>query len=160
MRVIRWIGIAIGVLVLCVGALAIGARFSDGPIAMFPGGPFRSGEWVEAADVDWSFATDLEEIELQSDDRSRTTWILVLDGEPYVPCALGFPPGKRWHQDALESPDAVVRVQGKRYRRRLARVDDEALRARLFEVAGNKYPSGPTSELEGVWFFHLAPPQS
>ena len=48
MRVIRWIGIAIGVLVLCVGALAIGARFSDGPIAMFPGGPFQSGEWVEA----------------------------------------------------------------------------------------------------------------
>jgi hypothetical protein len=159
MGVFRWIGIAIGLLVLAVGAVAIGARFADGPIAIFPGGPFRSGQWVDTPVVDWSFAADVEEIELQSEDRSRTTWILVLDGEPYVPCSIGFPPGKRWHKEALKRPKAVVRIQGKRYHRRLERVEDEALHARLFEAARAKYPTGPTTDREGIWFFHLAPPR-
>jgi hypothetical protein len=158
MRVLRWLLILIGVLVAAVGAVALGARFADGPIAMFPGGPFRSGELVPDPNVDWSFAKDVQEVELESAGRSRTTWILVLDGQGYIPCSIDFPPMKRWHQEALVQPEAVVRVGGKRYRVRLERADDPALRARLVEAAKAKYTGGPVSDESRAWFFHLAPP--
>jgi hypothetical protein len=157
MRVLRWIGIALAALVLALAALAAGARFADGPVAALPGGPLASGEWVEDPNVDWSFASGIQEIELESAGRSRTTWILVLDGEAYVPCSLDFPPLKRWHEEALERPEAVVRVLGRRYRRRLVRVDDQALRGRLSEEVRRKYGGGPVSDPSRAWFFHLAP---
>lgn len=157
MKILKGFGFAIlGLLVLGVG-IAVGARFADGPVAMLPGGPLSSGEWVEESDVDWTFATDIPEIELQSGDRSRTTWILVLDGEAYVPASLSFPPGKTWHREALTDPAAVVRVEGKRYRRNLEKVDDPELEARLGEVVLEKYTPPPGGG--GAWFFHLAPPE-
>jgi hypothetical protein len=60
----------------------------------------------ERAGAGWSFVNDVGEIELQleSQTTSRTTWILYLDGQAYVPCSLGFPPGKSWYrQAALDS---------------------------------------------------------
>ena len=38
MKMIRWIGIALGTLIALVALVAFGARFADGPVAMFPGG--------------------------------------------------------------------------------------------------------------------------
>ena len=159
MRLLRWIAIVFAGLVMLVGAVAFGARFADGPIAVFPGGPFASGEWVEDPNVDFSFAANIEEIELESgaSPTSRTTWILLDGKRAYIPCSLGFPPGKRWHTEALASPEAVVRIEGKRYRRRLVKVEDDALVQRLATAAGQKYGSGPPGG-SGVWFFHLAPP--
>ena len=159
MRVLRAIAIGVGVLVLLVAAVAFGARFADGPVALFPGGAFRTGDWVEDPAADLSFAADIQEIELESGEppTSRTVWILVEGGAAYVPCSLSFPPGKRWHFDALEHPAAVVRVDGKRYRRRLEKVQDPALHARLIEAAQAKYSSGPVSGEGDVWFFLLAP---
>jgi hypothetical protein len=160
MRILRWLLYAIVALALALGVVAFAARYADGPVAMFPGGPLRSGDFVEDPAVDWSFASGIQEIELQSSGRSRTTWILVVDGEAYIPCSLDYPPGKRWHQEALSQPDAVVRVDGRRYRRRLVRVDDPALRKRLIEAAVAKYSGGPVSDESRAWFFHLAPPAS
>lgn len=159
MKLLSWIAIVVGGLVFLVGAIAFGARFADGPVALLPGGPFASGEWVEDPDVDFGFAAEIQEIELQSGapPSSRTVWILVDGRAAYVPCSLGFPPGKRWHTEALIHPDAVVRIEGRRYRRRLVKVEDEALAARLGAVAREKYSGGPPGDA-GVWFFHLAPP--
>ena len=160
MKVLRWIAIGLGVLVLLALGVVMGARFADGPLALLPGGPFASGDWVEGPAVDWTFAKDIQEIELQSGDpeRSRTVWILVLDGEAYVPCSLTFPPGKRWHTQALNDPEAVVRVEGKRYRRNLRKVEDEALHAKLVERVAAKYAGvGPPGDAGSVWFFRLAP---
>ncbi len=156
MKFLKIAGIGIVGLLVFIGLVAFGARFADGPVAILPGGPFTSGEWVEETDVDWSFAADVQEIELQSSERSRTTWVLVLDGAAYVPVSLSFPPGKSWHHEALEDPAAVVRVDGKRYRRTLVKVDDPELEARLEEVVLGKYTPPPSDA--GVWFFHLAPP--
>ena len=164
LRFFRWIAIGLGALVVVLIGIAMAARLSDGPIgdgpiAAFPGGKFQSGTWVEDEVVDFTFATEIQEVELQSAGRSRTTWILVLDGNAYIPVGLGFPPGKRWHKEALEDPTAVLRVEGRRYRRTLVRVDDEAMRRRLGEVGLAKYGPGPAGgDLSGIWFFHLAPP--
>ncbi len=66
MKLLRWIAIVLGAFVMLVAAVAFGARFADGPIAIFPGGAFAMGVWVEDPNVDFSFAADIEEIELES----------------------------------------------------------------------------------------------
>jgi hypothetical protein len=159
MKLLRWLGIGLGALVVLLAAVAFGARYADGPIAIFPGGAFQSGEWVREPVDDWSFAGPVQEIELQSGSppTSRTVWILVDGQEAYVPCSLGFPPGKRWHTEALTNPDAVVRIDGRLYPRKLEKVEDEALQDRLRTLAEQKYGGGPPGD-SGVWFFHLAPP--
>jgi len=158
-KILRWLGIGLGCLVVLIAAVAFGARFADGPVAVFPGGAFQSGDWVEDTSVDFGFAADIAEIELESGapPTSRTTWILVEGAKAYVPCSLGFPPGKRWHKEALTKPDAVVRIAGKRYRRTLVKIEDEALEGRLKAIVGDKYSGGPPSD-SGVWFFELAAP--
>ena len=158
MKWIRRLALLLAVLVLAVAALAFGSRFADGPLEPFRGGPFKSGEWVEDPDVNWLFAADVKEVELESGEGSRITWILVVDGEAYVPCSLRFPPGKRWHLDALEDPRAVLRIDGRRFRRRLVREEDPARRQRLFDVGRAKYGYPPDTPLDQIWFFRLAPP--
>ena len=88
MRFLRWIGIGLAVVVLGLVAIAIVARSSDGPLAVFPGGPLRTGELVTGPEPDWSFARDIELLELQLVDpaSSRNTWLLVHEGKLYVPC--------------------------------------------------------------------------
>src|SRR5262245_37456151 len=97
---LRWLIRIAGGLVALVALLFVGARFHDGPLGPIPGGALASGELVSQPVGDWSFAKDVKEIELQLDaqDTSRTTWILVNEGQAYVPCSLGFPPMKSWHE--------------------------------------------------------------
>ena len=100
------------VVVVLVVVLFVFARFADGPIAIIPGGPLQAGELVADPVADWAFAESIDEIEMQlaSDDTSRTTWILYQDGNAYIPCSLGFPPGKDWHLRADKDGRAIVRI--------------------------------------------------
>lgn len=156
MKVLRFLALAVLAVALVLGAVAVGARFADGPFGPLPGGALRSGEWVEAPVGDWSFATDVAEIELQleSQERSRTTWILVHDGAAFVPASVEFPPGKTWHTEALEDGRARIRVEGKRYPVALAKIDDPALETTLGQVVEGKYPTRPPDE-GGAWFFSV-----
>ena len=85
---LRIAGGLIGSLALLFTITLVGARFADGPIAIFAGGPFTSGELVTGAEPDWSFAHDITEVEFQlvEPPRSRTTWILEHEGKIYIPC--------------------------------------------------------------------------
>ncbi len=154
--VLRWVGIGTVFLGSLLVLTTLVARCSDGPIALFPGGALTSGEWVEGPVTDWSFASGVPEIELQlaAQETSRTTWILVHDGRAYVPCSLGFPPGKTWHEDARRDGRAVLRIEGRRYRATLVKVDDEATAAALERVVDAKYGGGPG---EAGWFFRIDP---
>jgi hypothetical protein len=137
-----------------------GARLHDGPLGPIPGGPLEAGELVSEPVADWSFVKDVEEIELQleSQQRSRITWIFFLDGKAYVPATLDFPPGKTWHKDAADDGRATLRIEGKRYPVTLTKLDDavaqqmgEAARAEL----ARKYGELPQSE-SGAWIFEVA----
>src|SRR5437773_61502 len=101
-RIVRSIVIILLVLVVAIGAVFVGARFHDGPLALIPGGPLQRGELVAQAPTDWSFAAGVQEIEMQLayENTSRTTWIVAKDGAAYIPCSLNFPPGKRWYKAA------------------------------------------------------------
>jgi hypothetical protein len=155
-RLFRFVGL---VLLGAVGfalLVALLARFSDGPIGPFPGGPLRSGEFAAELPPDWSFAREVGEIELQTEQPavSRTVWVLVLDGELYVPC--GYPQAKRWPEQVARDPDAVLRIEGVRYRGRLERVSELDLLERLLAEAARKYRVGDSPDLrENTWVYRF-----
>ena len=155
MRLLRIIGLLLLAAAVALVLVALGARFHDGPLGLFPGGPLEGGLLEESPVSDWSFATDEGTIELQLlvQERSRTVWILVRDGVAFSPCNLGFPPGKSWHERAVEDGRAVLRMQGWRYPVTLDRVEDAELTAALGDVMRAKYSGGPPGDI--VWYFRV-----
>ena len=157
---LRWIGIIAAALVGLVATVAVAARLSDGPIGPFPGGAFGEGPLSTEAEIDWSFAAPIGEIELQllEPPRSRTVWLLVHEGELYVPC--GFPNiriWKQWPHEALRDGRALLRVDGTVYPRRAVRVDDEALIETLRSLAADKYDLLEGASDSEIWFFRMDP---
>jgi hypothetical protein len=155
MVVLRWVVRIVALVLVLVVLVVVGARFHDGPLGPLPGGPLASGPLVTEPVSDWSFATDVAEIELQlvSQTKSRTTWIIVHEGRAYIPAATEFPPGKTWHHAALEDGRATLRIAGTRYPVTLAKVEDPALLTAVRADAVRKYPARPGGE---VWLFALA----
>ena len=160
MAAIRWLlRIVLGAIAL-VALLFFGARFRDGPLGPIPGGALEAGPEVTEPVGDWSFAKDVGEIELQlaSQTTSRTTWVLVHEGQAYVPCSLGFPPGKSWYKQAVVDGRATLRIEGKRYPVTLTKLDDAAvqqLEATVRSEVTRKYGQMPPSDA-GVWLFRVA----
>jgi hypothetical protein len=156
-------------LIVGIGALLIGARFSDGPLAIIAGGPFKTGQRVTAPVSDWSFVHDIQEVEFQLLDppRSRTTWIIEHDGKAYIPS--GYMTtwwGKLWKHWPLEAEKdgrILLRVGDSVYERQLVRVDTGPLLAPLAAELGRKYAGGANNiPVEAVtsgylWLFELAP---
>jgi hypothetical protein len=155
MRILRLLALGVAVLAIAIGVMSVAARFFDGPLAVFPGGAFRSGDWVAAPIVDWSFATDVDTLEMQLEgaDTSRTVWILVNDGVAYIPASLDFPPGKTWHKKAVADGRAILRHEGRRYPVTLEKTGDEAVITALAAVVESKYGSAPPGD--GTWYFAL-----
>ena len=122
---VRKVLLVVGVLVLIpvvgLGALAVSARFSDGPSVVFAGGPLVAGELVTGPEPDWSFARDVGTIELQLLDppRSRLIWIAEYEGKIYVVSGyMGNFIGrlwKKWPAQAERDGRAILRIEGKRY---------------------------------------------
>jgi len=156
MRIMRWIGIAVVGVIALLMLVAFAARYLDGPVGPLPGGPLEAGELQESLISNWSFAADEELIEMQlvSQKRSRTTWILVRGGEAFIPCSLSFPPGKRWHQSALKDGRALLRIRGRRYPVVLERVEDAKLAQALGYVLRAKYGREPLAS-GGIWYFRF-----
>jgi hypothetical protein len=156
-------GVAKGVvagLALLVG-VAVVARFHDGPISIFPGGPFRSGERV-MAEPDWAFARDIPEVELQLVDppRSRIVWLVVHDGLPYVACGfLDVPLWKQWPYEVLEDDRVLLRIDDRIYERDAIKVTDPEEFAAVAALAAEKYGfgTGEPPDPDAVWFFRLEP---
>ena len=177
MRFLRWVGIALAVLILGLVAVAMVARSSDGPLgpfplALLPGGPLLAGDLVRGPEPDWSFARDIElmEFQLLEPARSRTIWLLVHEGRLYV--ASGYMNSwwgrlwKQWPIDAMEDGRAVIRIAGKRYEREAIRVTDPELFWSLIKEVRRKYrplededlpDELPSLESTGAWLFELAP---
>jgi hypothetical protein len=165
---VRVLGIVVAVIALAIGGLAVAARLHDGPIAIFAGGPFTSGEPVTGPEPDWSFVRDVGEVEFQLHEppRSRTTWILYHGGKAYIPC--GYMTTwwgklwKRWPLEVARDPRVVLRVDGKRYERRLVRIESGPEVAPLLAELSRKYAGGREIPMEAVtsgylWLFELAP---
>ncbi len=174
-RVLVVVAILILVPVVALGALMVSARFSDGPSAVFSGGPLVAGELVTGPEPDWSFAHDVGTIELQLLDppRSRTIWIAEHEGKAYV--VSGYMDSfigrrwKKWPAQAERDGRAIVRIEGKRYERQLVRIRTGAIVDDVAAAFNRKYnidvrrPPGMTrAEVESgkLWLFEMAPPSA
>jgi hypothetical protein len=155
--ILRWLLRVLVAIVALIVAVFLGARLHDGPLGPIPGGALASGDWAEGQTSDWSFAKDVAEIEMQleSQSTSRTTWILVRDGQAWIPCSLGFPPGKTWYEEVAKDGRAVLRIEGKRYAVTLARDDDASLPDFATAEVKRKYGNPPPTDA-GVLFFRVA----
>jgi hypothetical protein len=158
---VRGLTILIGIPLLVLAVASVVARFSDGPIAMLPGGPLEAGELVVPPIGDWSFASGVEEIELQLLDpaRSRTVWIVVHDGVAFVPCGfLDVPLFKQWPYQALEDGRAILRIEGRRFPVELAKVEDADTHLHVARLAADKYGygAGEAPDPDVVWYFRVA----
>ncbi len=66
MAILRWIGRIFVLLIVAAVVTGFAARFTDGPLAMFPGGELVAGEMVAEPLADWSFVHALEEMAARS----------------------------------------------------------------------------------------------
>ncbi len=160
MKILRWLGI--GVLAILGLLVVVGtvSRFQDGGIGPFPGGPLEAGELIADPSVDWSFAVSVQEIEFQllNPPRSRVTWILVHEGQLYIPCGYpNFRLLKQWPHEALRDGRSLLRIQGKRYERQAVRVEDSQQLVVLTEKLRQKYPLGAGYDPDKLWFFRMDP---
>ena len=169
-NMVRKILVVVGVLILipivAFGTLAVSARASDGPSAVFDGGPLVSGDLVTGSEPDWSFARNVMTIELQLLDppRSRLIWIAEHEGKIYV--VSGYMNSflgrlwKKWPAQAEQDGRAILRIDGKRYERQLVRLMTEPVVAGVTAEFSRKYGAGMTPasiESENTWLFELAP---
>ncbi len=166
LRVVIVIGILVLIPIVALGALLVTSGSSDGPGAVFGGGPLVSGELVTGPEPDWSFARDVRDIELALLDppRSRLIWIAEHEGKIYV--VSGYMSTrigrlwKRWPAQAERDGRAVLRIDGKRYERTLVRIQSGAILEGVTAEFSRKYRAGMTpAAIEGgnTWLFELAP---
>lgn len=165
-RILLVVAVLVLIPVVALGALMVSARFSDGPSAVFSGGPLVAGELVTGPEPDWSFARDVGTIELQLLDppRSRLIWIAEYEGKIYV--VSGYMSTflgrlwKKWPAQAERDGRAVLRIDGKRYERHLVRIIRGDVVEGVTAEFSRKYGVGMTPaaiESEATWLFELAP---
>jgi hypothetical protein len=184
-RWLKYLGMSLSaVVIVSIVSVLVVQRVADGPMEFLQGGPFKSGELVEAPVTDWSFGVGRPtEFELVGFGTSRTAGYIMHDDVAYMTCDLGFiwnrfESGtqrwilrliytfKRWHQDALEDGRALIRIDGKLYKTQFVKVEDPqligALKARLEElargyVAPRELGPPPAQPPNDIWFFRTDP---
>ncbi len=136
------LAVALGLVIVAGAAAVLWISRADGPVFVFAGGPLRSGEPVELAEIDWPAVDTLHELEMEivAAESSRTLWFSVLDGVPYVACDLDCIDGRltRWPQWIERDDRVVIRVEDRRADARLVHVphgSEEYARARAARTA-------------------------
>ncbi len=168
--VVRYLALVIGTLMLIpvvtLGALAISSRTSDGPSVIFSGGPLESGELVTDWESDWSFVRGVRTFELQllNPPRSRTLWIVEIDGKLYLNSnymgGLRERYWKKWPAQAEEDGRGTMRIQGKRYPIMLTRITSGPIIEQVTQAFTRKYRVEMTPaevDAETLWLFEIAP---
>jgi hypothetical protein len=167
MRILKWLGGIVAALVLAFVVLVFAARLGDGPMVVLPGGPLESGELYTGPEPDWTFARDIAEMEFQlvEPPTSRTIWLQVVDGKLYaVSGYMNSTIGKLWKQWPLQAekdPRAVIRIDGKRYERKIVRLGPEhpAIEGIASEIE-RKYGAPLRAEMAATgdaWFYAFLP---
>ena len=143
----------LGQLVIAIAmlfAIVTGGMFlisnADGPVFVFAGGPLRSGEQVQFADMPWTELDALHELEMEivGAASSRTLWFSVHNGAPYVACDLDCIDGKlnRWPQQIERDNRVIIRIDSKRVDAQLVHVPHESPAYALVKSGRDRKYSG------------------
>jgi len=169
MGFIRLLGALLFVVALALGVLFVVARFSDGPLEIVAGGPFRTGDIYRGPEPDWSFVADRPTVEFQlvEPPRSRTSWIVEYDGRIFIPCGyMDTTWGRLWKQwptEAERDGRALLRIDGTIYPRQLERVQNGPDVAPVVALLAEKYGVPATAETVtsgSLWLFEMRPPDA
>ena len=140
----------LGAVTLVVGAVLLS------PVGPIPGGTL-SGETVDEAVVDWSFAGDERFCHLETkvpEPRSIAVTCIVSDGQLYVGCSSCS--GRYWSQQLSAEPNVRYGVLGKIYNVEAARVRDQDEIDRVWLARASKYgDQNPDPKPHDFWFFRL-----
>ena len=114
-------------------------------------------EVVRNAEVDWSFAEEVELASLQTarPPRSRAVWLIVHEGALYVP--TGIARRAPWPALLRDDPVVLLRILDRLFLRRATWVTDETELATLREAVREKYGSAPRADDESSGFFRMDP---
>ena len=152
--------------VTAISTAAVKQRFSDGPNRVFSGGPLESGDLYSGPEPDWSFVKDIPTIEMQLIDppTSRVIWTVEHKSKLYVWSGyMGTAVGRLWKQwpvQAERNGKALIRINGVRYERQLARIKSGNELTGIANAITEKYPSRTTRdaiEAGDVWLFEAQP---
>jgi len=144
MTVFKWLGIALAAIIVVIGLVLGGMRFSDGPKAILAGGPFKTGEYADTPD-DWNFLKGRPEIEFQTiaPSTSRIVWLAVIDGRLFIVSGyMNTNYGKIWKQwptYLAEDDRIILRIDGKLYEQRLERLLEFSDLVELMGIFKAKY---------------------
>ena len=140
------LAIAIAILFAIVAGGIFLISNADGPVFIFAGGPLRTGEQVQFADMPWTELDALHELEMEivGAASSRTLWFSVHDGAPYVACDLDCIDGKlnRWPQQIERDRRVVIRIDSKRVDAQLIHVPHESPEYALVKYGRDQKYSG------------------
>ena len=159
MRTIAFrVAAGIGVAIALAGVTVAGIRlFSDGPVAMLPGGPM-SGQLVSGSFPGFEQPPG-GLIELQVEGwrpSSRTVIGFLHEGNLYVPAVRAE--SKTWPELVLANSDVIVRHRGNLYERRAKRITDSKLISRLHETVPDTGRLTPEMFVaDTTWYFRLDP---
>jgi len=125
-----------------------------GPHGPLPGGRL-DGEIVTAPVDDWSFASALETISVETrpdDPYSVNVWFVSQGPRLWV--AAGSGETAKWAQNLLADPRARLRIEGKLYERAAVRTTDQAEQDEVLVLYKTKYDfeRDPGDETKAVLF--------
>ncbi len=131
----------------------------NGPLGPIPGGKL-SGTVSNEAVADWSFAADVDVIQLETrpeEPHSVNTWIGVHDGRLYVPTSLirgdAEPNNRDWVKHVMADPRVRLRINDKVYPVTASRVMDQAQVDAVRNLLLLKYAEEPTEHSSAAWLF-------
>jgi hypothetical protein len=157
MKALRWILGGLGSVIIVWGILdTFGGYLFDGPLGPIPGGALKGV--VSESPAAWVDLEEVIELEIRPEKPwSLSVWNVVLDGQVYIPSAIGA--RRRWTAVALADPLVRVRTRGRIHELRIEKVTDPELRLRVGRAVAERYGGSPptNAEEDTTWYFHLAP---
>ena len=149
-----------GITLAIAALVVVGVRFfSDGPVAILPGGPMSGTVSFENFPGFGNRSSDFIELQVEGWRPSSRTVIGFLHTENlYIPSVRAE--SKWWPQRVLNEPQVIVRYRGILYQRRAARITDSALILQLRKAAAEVETLVSTPEMftaDTTWFFRLEP---
>lgn len=151
---------------LVIGVFLFGMRFSDGPLEIISGGPFKTGE-ISPAPANWSFLKERDTIEFQTLDplTSRTVWVASHEGRMFIVSGYmnqGYAAiWKQWPHYLEDDNRIILRIDGKLYEQKLVRIMSDPAVIPVLNELSRKYLGGAqvTSDQQvsqgDTWMFEV-----
>ncbi len=132
----------LGAVIVCLVLALLVLRFTGlDPHERIPG-LWLKGDLVTAPVPDWSFATNVRTVKVQTNSQfllphSVTTWCIVNNGQLYL--ATSGATVRSWSRNVARDPHVRLKIGNQLYDRTLVVVTDPAERETVLQVRAKKY---------------------